>query len=157
MLICMFEYLKSRQRLLWLPWRKICHAVLSFFLLGLLWQRHTFVDKSRKGSHKRSFKRHLSSFCLSFCLFTQCHYKLLWFVMEIQTPTMSVGYRAMLVNFIRKQMVPEWQPADIDAYIFVDTELNKNGLNQAACCGERLKLASYDHVYCSDLKRCKQV
>ncbi|KAF1800203.1 histidine phosphatase superfamily [Mucor lusitanicus] len=38
----------------------------------------------------------------------------------------------------------------------VDTELNKNGLNQAACCGERLKLASYDHVYCSDLKRCKQ-
>ncbi|CEP19200.1 hypothetical protein [Parasitella parasitica] len=38
----------------------------------------------------------------------------------------------------------------------VDTDLNENGLSQAACCGKRLHTASYDHVYCSDLKRCKQ-
>ncbi|KAI8640317.1 histidine phosphatase superfamily [Parasitella parasitica] len=38
----------------------------------------------------------------------------------------------------------------------VDTNLNENGSSQAACCGKRLQNASYDHVYCSDLKRCKQ-
>ncbi|KAI8878086.1 phosphoglycerate mutase-like protein [Backusella circina FSU 941] len=37
-----------------------------------------------------------------------------------------------------------------------DTCLNKTGLNQAKLCGERLKTESYDHIYCSDLYRCKQ-
>ncbi|KAI9472248.1 MAG: histidine phosphatase superfamily [Benjaminiella poitrasii] len=38
----------------------------------------------------------------------------------------------------------------------VDTDLNENGLRQADSCGERLKEQGFDHVYCSDLKRCKQ-
>ncbi|KAI7900311.1 histidine phosphatase superfamily [Cokeromyces recurvatus] len=37
-----------------------------------------------------------------------------------------------------------------------DTDLNENGLKQADSCGERLKEQNFDHVYCSDLKRCKQ-
>ncbi|KAL4214023.1 hypothetical protein CU097_011433 [Rhizopus azygosporus] len=37
-----------------------------------------------------------------------------------------------------------------------DTELNDNGLKQAKQCGERLKNERFDHVYCSDLKRCRQ-
>lgn len=39
----------------------------------------------------------------------------------------------------------------------VDTELNTVGLDQANRCGHRLKDEQFQHVYCSDLKRCKQV
>ncbi|GAA5798656.1 histidine phosphatase superfamily [Helicostylum pulchrum] len=38
----------------------------------------------------------------------------------------------------------------------VDTELNTVGLDQANRCGHRLKDEQFQHVYCSDLKRCKQ-
>ncbi|KAI9364553.1 histidine phosphatase superfamily [Pilaira anomala] len=38
----------------------------------------------------------------------------------------------------------------------LDTELNKTGLDQAKRCGHRLKDEQYQHIYCSDLKRCQQ-
>jgi broad specificity phosphatase PhoE len=37
-----------------------------------------------------------------------------------------------------------------------DTDLNSNGQQQAEYCGERLQDQSFDHIYCSDLSRCKQ-
>lgn len=42
-------------------------------------------------------------------------------------------------------------------FFFIDTDLNKNGRDQAKRCGKRLKDDHFDHVYCSDLSRCKQV
>lgn len=44
-----------------------------------------------------------------------------------------------------------------NAVITIDTHLNSNGLNQAKSCGYRFQNESYDHAYCSDLTRCKQV
>ncbi|KAI8968889.1 histidine phosphatase superfamily [Mycotypha africana] len=38
----------------------------------------------------------------------------------------------------------------------IDTVLNQNGLMQAELCSKRLQHEHYDHVYCSDLERCKQ-
>lgn len=38
----------------------------------------------------------------------------------------------------------------------VDTDLNMNGLQQAKLCGERLATDKFDHIYCSDLTRCKK-
>ncbi|KAI7893638.1 histidine phosphatase superfamily [Mucor mucedo] len=38
----------------------------------------------------------------------------------------------------------------------IDTDLNKNGREQAKRCGKRLKDDPFSKVYCSDLNRCKQ-
>ncbi|KAI8985111.1 histidine phosphatase superfamily [Pilobolus umbonatus] len=40
--------------------------------------------------------------------------------------------------------------------VLIDTVLNKNGLRQAALCGERLQKENFDCIYSSDLTRCKQ-
>lgn len=72
--------------------------------------------------------------------------------MEIQMPITKAGYKDnMVMRNIRNLRTT------LTRLTLVDTVLNKNGLNQARKCGERLQNETYDHVYCSDLTRCKQV